>query len=232
MALILNIESATTMCSVALGKDGVCFDIEEVNDGYSHAEKLAVFADELLKRNDLSPSDLDAIAVSKGPGSYTGLRIGVSLAKGLCFGAEKPLIAIETLQAMCYHPKVKEAAAAMENALMCPMLDARRMEVYTALFDQNNDPITDVSPMILDETSFTEELQHHSIVFFGNGSEKFQSLCLAENSRFLNDIWPSASQMTLLSEKAYLEENYEDVAYFEPFYLKEFQATTPKKGLI
>jgi tRNA threonylcarbamoyladenosine biosynthesis protein TsaB len=232
MALILNIESATTMCSVALGKDGVCFDMEEVNDGYSHAEKLAVFADELLKRNNLSPSDLDAIAVSKGPGSYTGLRIGVSLAKGLCFGADKPLIAIDTLQEMCFNSSVQEAIASMDNPMLCPMLDARRLEVYTALFDQNNDPITDVSPMILDETSFAEELQNHSIVFFGNGSEKFQSLCLAENSRFLNDIWPSASQMTLLSEKAYLEESYEDVAYFEPFYLKEFQATTPKKGLI
>ena len=232
MALILNIESATTMCSVALGKDGVCFDLEEVNDGYSHAEKLAVFADELLKRNNLSTSDLDAIAVSKGPGSYTGLRIGVSLAKGLCFGAGKPLIAIDTLQEMCFNPIVQEATVSMDNPRLCPMLDARRMEVYTALFDQNNDPITDVSPMILDETSFTEELQNQSIVFFGNGSVKFESLCLDENSRFLNDIWPSASQMTLLSEKVYLEENFEDVAYFEPFYLKEFRATTPKKGLI
>jgi len=232
MALILNIESTTTMCSVALGKDGVCIDLEEVNDGYSHAEKLAVFANDVLKRNNLSSTDLDAVAVSKGPGSYTGLRIGVSLAKGLCFGAEKPLIAIDTLQEMCYHPQVKAAVSGLDKVLMCPMLDARRMEVYMALFDQDGNTVADASPVILDENAFANELQNHSIVFFGNGSEKFRSLCLDENSRFLNDIWPSASQMTLLSEKSYLEENYEDVAYFEPFYLKEFQATTPKKRMV
>ncbi len=232
MALILNIESATTMCSVALGKDGICIDLEELNDGYSHAEKLAVFADELLKRNSLSSSDLDAIAVSKGPGSYTGLRIGVSLGKGLCFGAQKPLIAIDTLQEMCFNPNVQQTIVSMDRPLLCPMLDARRMEVYTAFYDQNNDPVNEVSPVILDETSFAEELLNQSILFFGNGSEKFQPLCHAENCRFLKDVWPSASQMTLLSEKAYLEQNFEDVAYFEPFYLKEFQATTPKKGLV
>ena len=232
MALILNIESATTMCSVALGKDGVCIDFEEVNDGYSHAEKLGVFADELLKRNHFSPSDLDAIAVSKGPGSYTGLRIGVSLAKGLCFGADKPLIAIDTLKQMCLNSVVQDVISEIEDPVLCPMLDARRMEVYTALFDKEIESLNDISPVILDETSFAEELQKHTMLFFGNGSEKFKPLCLSQNGRFLNGIWPSASQMTSLSEKSYIEENYEDVAYFEPFYLKDFQATTPKKGIV
>lgn len=230
MALILNIESATTMCSVSLGKDGDCLDVLELNDGYSHAEKLAVFADQILKRNGVEMADLDAIAVSKGPGSYTGLRIGVSLAKGLCFGAQKPLVAVDTLRAMCLHSTVQDHLRKYNNLMLCPMLDARRMEVYAATFDSKLGTVEAVMPVILDELSFAEELTKHHVLFFGNGAVKFEPLSLHQNAHFLNDIWPSAAQMVSLSEKAYLAENYEDVAYFEPFYLKEFQATTPKRG--
>lgn len=229
MALILNIESATTMCSVALGKDALCIDSQEIDDGYSHAENLAVFVDEILKRNNLKVADLDAIAISEGPGSYTGLRIGVSLAKGLCYGGSVKLIAVSTLQQMCMHPEVVKELNFRKDGLLCPMLDARRMEVYTAVYDVGLKALLEPTNLILDEDSYQDHLKAEPVIFFGNGSDKFQEVMKKENAYFVKNVTPSAVQMVGLSEIKYLASEFEDVAYFEPFYLKEFQATTPRK---
>lgn len=229
MALILNIESATTMCSVALGRDGQLVDVMEVNDGYSHAENLAVFVDEILKKNQFKVSDLDAIAISEGPGSYTGLRIGVSLAKGLCYGGNVPLIAINTLQQMCMHPDVVKELNYRKDGLLCPMLDARRMEVYTAVYDVGLKAVLEPTNKILDETSYQEFLSAEPVIFFGNGSDKFKEISTNPSAYFVADVFPSATQMIGLSEMKFQQNQFEDVAYFEPFYLKEFQATTPRK---
>lgn len=229
MPLILNIESTTTACSVALANDGVVIAEEESNDGYSHAENLAVFVEKLLQRESLSTGDLDAIAVSQGPGSYTGLRIGVSLAKGLCYGAEKPLIAVDTLQQMCGHPSVVGVMKANENAWMCPMLDARRMEVYAAFYDHRFNEKRGAEAVVLDADTFAKELLERDIFFFGNGSDKFESVVASDRAHFIQDVWPSAGQMAPFSVLAFQQEQFEDAAYFEPFYLKEFQGTTPKK---
>lgn len=229
MALILNIESATTMCSVALGRDGQLVDVMEVNDGYSHAENLAVFVDEILKKNHLRVSDLDAIAISEGPGSYTGLRIGVSLAKGLCYGGNVPLISVNTLQQMCMSPEVVKELNFRKDGLLCPMLDARRMEVYTAVYDVGLKAVLEPTNKILDETSYQEFLSTEPVIFFGNGSDKFKEISTNPSAYFVADVFPSATQMIGLSEMKFQQNQLEDVAYFEPFYLKEFQATTPRK---
>lgn len=229
MALILNIESSTTMCSVALGRDGKLLDAEEVNEDYSHAEKLAPFADLLLRRNDIAPDELDAVAVSKGPGSYTGLRIGVSLAKGLCFGLSKPLIAVPTLQFMCLHPRVREQLNFYKDLLLCPMLDARRMEVYTAVYDAGLMPVVETHPKVLDNQSFAHLLEKEAMLFFGPGAEKFRMVVSHPGAMFVEGVWPSARQMVPLSEMRFSQGAFEDVAYFEPFYLKEFMSTQPRK---
>lgn len=228
-SIILNIESSTTNCSVALGRDGNCIELLEINDGYSHAEKLAPFVDQLLKSHQLKVSDLDAIAVSMGPGSYTGLRIGVSLAKGLCYSANKPLISVPTLQAMCLHPTVKKAVVNHQIKLMCPMLDARRMEVYTAVYDLGIDAMEEVQAKILDESSFEGLLNENAVLFFGSGSEKFNNIIKNENAYFADEVWPSAREMCFIAESKFEINAFEDVAYFEPYYLKDFMATTPKK---
>jgi tRNA threonylcarbamoyladenosine biosynthesis protein TsaB len=229
MALILNIESATTMCSVALAKDALCIDSQEIDEGYSHAENLAVFVDEILKRNNLKVTDLNAIAISEGPGSYTGLRIGVSLAKGLCYGGNVKLIAVSTLQQMCMHPDVVKELNFRKDGLLCPMLDARRMEVYTSVYDVGLKVLLEPTNLILDETSYESFLAEEPVIFFGNGSDKFQDVTKSESAYFVKNVTPSAIQMVGLSELKYQASHFEDVAYFEPFYLKEFQATTPKK---
>jgi len=231
MALILNIESSTTLCSVSLGKEGKVLDAKEVNEGYSHAEKLAPFVDELLSRNALQAADLDAVAVSMGPGSYTGLRIGVSLAKGLCFGLSKPLIAVPTLQLMCLHPAVYEQQTAFDNPLLCPMLDARRMEVYTAVYDTNLEPVAEVQAKVLDAGSFAGLLKAGAVLFFGPGAGKFETVVQSPNAHFIEGVWPSARQMAFLAEALYSDQAFRDVAYFEPFYLKEFVSTKPKNPL-
>ncbi len=228
MALILNIESSTTVCSVSLGQDGVVLFSREVDEGYSHAENLAVFVDEVLKAKGITTRELDAVSVSRGPGSYTGLRIGVSLAKGLCYGGEVPLLSIDTLQLMCLHPLVQKQFAEGE-AVLCPMLDARRMEVYAAIYDSTLHIQREVAPVILEEDSFQEELKNGKVIFFGNGSDKFRELVNHPNANFVAEVRPSALLMASLSEEAYQQSAFEDVAYFEPFYLKAFQGTTPKK---
>lgn len=229
MALILNIESSTTVCSVALARDGEVSVHREVNDGYSHAEYLAVFVDEVLKEAKVSLNDLDAIAVSRGPGSYTGLRIGVSLAKGLCYGSGKPLIAVDTLQQMCLHPNVRKEIDFLKDPMLCPMLDARRMEVYCAMYDIGLKQVRPFEAVVLDEGSFEKEMSEDGVLFFGNGSDKFNGVTKNPSAYFAKDVWPSALQMAPLAEIKCSAGEFEDVAYFEPFYLKAFQGTTPKK---
>ncbi len=217
MALILCIETATTNCSVALGRDGGILAIkEDYSDNYSHAERLHIFIEEILKENQLSPEDLDAIAVSKGPGSYTGLRIGVSAAKGLCFALNIPLISVSTLASLAH--QVGEE----EGDFIVPLLDARRMEVYTAGFTANKQPLFNTFAKILDENSYNEYFEKGKVTFIGNGVEKFEKICTHSNAKFLRDKLPSAAQMPSLAEKKYQEELFEDVAYFEPYYLKDF----------
>ena len=206
MALILNIDTSTTVCSVALAQDGKIIGIKESNEGLNHS----------------------VFAVSMGPGSYTGLRIGVSTAKGLCFGANKPLLAVPTLQALAR----SVADQLQENALYCPMLDARRMEVYTAFFDRDNHTILDTKAEIITADSFADLLAAQKVYFFGNGSEKVKSILASPNACFIDQVETSARHLVPLSEELYQQEQFVDTAYFEPFYLKDFIATVPKKKII
>lgn len=212
---ILNIETATKNCSVSLAKNGetvLCKEIAE--QGYSHAEKLHVFIDEILKETGISASDLKAIAVSKGPGSYTGLRIGVSAAKGLCYALGIPLISVDTLQVLAN-------TLSIENGLIVPMIDARRMEVYSAVFDANHNKIMEVQAEILTEESYAG--MSEEIYFVGDCQEKCKTVLTKDNFHFRNEIiFPSANEMSALSFEKFSKNEFEDVAYFEPFYLKDF----------
>lgn len=215
MIYILNIETATKNCSVSLAKNGetiLCREIAE--QGYSHAEKLHVFIEEILKETSVTVQDLKAIAVSKGPGSYTGLRIGVSTAKGLCYALDIPLISIDTLQVLAQQVSV-------EYGLIVPMIDARRMEVYSAIFDTNHTKIMEVQAEILTEESYAEMTE--PIYFIGDCQEKCKTVLIKDNFYFLPKIvFPSANEMSALSYRKFIKKEFEDVAYFEPFYLKDF----------
>ncbi|MFC7445698.1 MULTISPECIES: tRNA (adenosine(37)-N6)-threonylcarbamoyltransferase complex dimerization subunit type 1 TsaB [Mesoflavibacter] len=223
MAYILNIETATTNCSVSVAKDGKTIALkEDYDNGYSHAEKLHVYIDEVLKEVQIEKQQLDAIAVSKGPGSYTGLRIGVSAAKGLCFALDIPLIAVSTLEALAHQVKA-------ENGLIIPMLDARRLEVYSEIFNSDYQEVRAIEAQVLDENSFSEYLKERKVYFIGNGVKKTMDLITNKNAVFIEEKLPSANQMSLLSFEAYKKSNIQDVAYFEPFYLKDFVAVKSKK---
>lgn len=228
MALILNIDTSTSVCSVALAKNGKVIALKENNEGLNHSVLLGTYIDELLKETEITPHHLDAVAISMGPGSYTGLRIGVSMAKGLCFGAAKPLIAIPTLQALA----LSVSCRLQEDAWYCPMIDARRMEVYTAFFDKQNQTLIDTKAEIIDEHSFADLLANHKIYFFGNGSDKIKNILTAPNACYLEQVETSAAHMPEISEQHFAKKLFEDVAYFEPFYLKDFIATTPKKKVL
>ncbi len=218
MALVLNIETATTNCSVSLSKDGEILVLKEDNNaGYSHAEMLHVFIDEVFKISKLKPIDIDAIAVSKGPGSYTGLRIGVSSAKGLCFALNKPLLAIDTLASLARQVKI-------DKGFIVPMLDARRMEVYSAVFDSNYEKEREIKAEILDNNSFGNILNHSKVYFVGSGAEKTKTIIQHPNAVFIDGKLPSANEMAVLSEIKHKKSDTEDVAYFEPYYLKNFIA--------
>ena len=221
MAYILNIETSTKNCSVSIAQDGntlLCKEIAE--QGYSHAEKLHVFIEEILKETAITVQDLKAIAVSKGPGSYTGLRIGVSTAKGLCYALGIPLISIDTLQVLAKQVVV-------ENGLVVPMIDARRMEVYSAVFDTNHKKIMEVQAEILTEESYAEITE--AIYFIGDCQEKCKTVLTKNNFHFLPEIiFPSATEMSALSYEKFTKNDFEDVAYFEPFYLKDFLIAKPK----
>jgi tRNA threonylcarbamoyladenosine biosynthesis protein TsaB len=222
LAYILNIETATTNCSVSLSKDGKTIVLKEDYDkNYSHAERLHVYIDAVLKEAKLSPSDLNAIAVSKGPGSYTGLRIGVSAAKGLSYALGIPLISVSTLGALAYQVTIKKG-------VIIPMLDARRMEVYSAIFDSDYSQIRETQAQILDENAFVDYLEKSKVYFIGNGVKKTKVLINHPNVVFIEDKLPSANEMSLLAYNKYKISDTEDVAYFEPYYLKDFVALKPK----
>jgi tRNA threonylcarbamoyladenosine biosynthesis protein TsaB len=218
MSIILNIETATKNCSVALAKEGkiiACKEIAEKN--FSHAEKLHVFIEELLTENQLQFSDLSAIAVSQGPGSYTGLRIGVSSAKGFCYALNIPMIAIDTLQLIAKQIQI-------EDGIIIPMIDARRMEVFTAFYDKNHQQIRNTQAEIIDETSYQEISE--TIHLVGDGTEKFKNTLTDNKFIFHSDVvFPSAKQMTQLSFDKFIKNDFVDVAYFEPYYLKDFVLT-------
>ncbi|MCD4747612.1 MAG: tRNA (adenosine(37)-N6)-threonylcarbamoyltransferase complex dimerization subunit type 1 TsaB [Bacteroidales bacterium] len=236
MALILNIETSTIVCSVALSKDGKLIAFRESKEKNSHSEVITLFIEKIFKKANLNYSSIDAIAVSKGPGSYTGLRIGVSTTKGLCYALDKPLIAISTLQSMAYAISMKyiaENTHRKDDILFCPMIDARRMEVYSAIFDINNNIVRNIEAEIINDNSFTEYLKKGKIVFFGDGADKcITVLSQDKNAVFIKNVYPSACNMISLSENKFIKGQFEDIAYFEPFYLKDFIAGKPKvKGL-
>lgn len=222
MALVLNIETATTNCSVSLSKDGETLVLKEDNSsGYSHAETLHLFIDEVFKISEIKPTEIDAIAVSKGPGSYTGLRIGVSSAKGLCFALNKPLIAISTLESLAHQLQI-------DNGLIIPVLDARRMEVYSAIYNSKLELVRGIEADILTEESYNELLKTNKVYFIGNGVEKTKGLIQHPNAIYVEGKLPSANEMALLVEQKYKKSDTEDVAYFEPYYLKDFVALKKK----
>ncbi len=219
---ILNIETATTNCSVSLSKDGKTLVLKEDYDkNYSHAERLHVYINTVLKEAKVIQKNIDAIAVSKGPGSYTGLRIGISAAKGLCYALDKPLISVSTLEALAHQVKC-------ENGFIVPMLDARRMEVYSAVFNSNYNQIRDIQAQILNEDAFAEYLEKGKVYFIGNGVEKTKTLISHLNAIFIESKLPSSNEMSQLAYNKYKISDTEDVAYFEPYYLKDFVALKPK----
>lgn len=222
MIYILNIETATKQCSVSVSKNNELLALRELaEENFNHAEKLHVFIEEVISEAKIKLSDLNAVAVSKGPGSYTGLRIGVSSAKGLCYALGIPLIAIDTLQILAKQIQITEG-------VIQPMIDARRMEVFTASFDQNHRSISETSALVLDENSF--DTVEGKIYFVGDGAEKSESVLQNDRFVFYSDLkYPSAKEMVELSYQAFLNKHFEDVAYFEPYYLKDFMLTTKKK---
>ncbi|WP_026754617.1 tRNA (adenosine(37)-N6)-threonylcarbamoyltransferase complex dimerization subunit type 1 TsaB [Sediminibacter sp. Hel_I_10] len=220
MAYILNLETATTNCSVSLSYKGETLILKEDNSAnYSHAESLHVFITDVLKEAGIDKSKLDAISISKGPGSYTGLRIGVSAAKGLCFALDIPLISVSTLKSLASQLNI-------EKGCIIPMLDARRMEVYSAIFDADLKVLRNIEAQILDASSFQEVLSKGPVYFIGNGVEKTKTLISHDNAFFIDDKLPSAQQMSIIGYEKFKINDFEDVAYFEPFYLKDFLMKT------
>ena len=226
MACILHIETSTDVCSVALSEDGAILFTKEDFNGPQHAVTLGVFVDEVLSMADSHAKPIDAVALSCGPGSYTGLRIGASMAKGICYGRNLPLIALPTLKVMSVPILLMDELP--EDALLCPMIDARRMEVYAAIYDRALNPVKEVSADIITADSYAEYLREHPVYFFGNGAAKCKEVITHQNARFIDDIQPLARWMFPLADRAFLDGTFQDVAYFEPFYLKEFVATVAK----
>lgn len=224
MATILNLETATTNCSVSISRDGTVVGLVEENTAhYSHAEQLHLFMEEALKQASFSFQDLDAIAVSKGPGSYTGLRIGVSAAKGLCFSLDLPLISVPTLESMANQLRIAS------NEIIIPVLDARRMEVYSSVFDDAYKEIRATKAEIIDENSFAEYSDFQKVHVVGSGAEKCEEVLNRPNLHFYKEAVPSAKEMAMLAQKKFEASDFEDVAYFEPYYLKDFILQTKKR---
>lgn len=230
MSCILHIETSTDVCSVALSQDGVCLHEEIDTNGRRHAEILAPFVEEAVSFADSHAIPLDAVSVSAGPGSYTGLRIGVSTAKGLCYGRDLKLISIPTLKVLCT-PILLYREDIPDNALLCPMIDARRMEVYTAIYDRALHEVVPTDAVIVNENSFAEILDKQPVFFFGNGADKCRDTLKHPNAHFIEGIVPKASNMLPLAERALALNETEDVAYYEPFYLKQFVAGKSKNLL-
>lgn len=230
MSCILNIETSTNVCSVALSQDGVCL-YEDVNmEGPSHAQVLAGYVKNAVSFADSHAIPIDSIAISKGPGSYTGLRIGVSEAKGVAYGRDAKLLSVPTLKLLTV-PILLGHEELPEDALLCPMIDARRMEVYCALYDRALNEVVQTQALVIDSDSFKDYLDKQPIYFMGNGADKCVETIQHPNAHFIKNIVPRAKNMIPLAEMAMAKEQFEDVAYFEPFYLKEFVATKSKKLL-
>lgn len=229
MSCILHIETSTSVCSVSVSEDGLSIFSKEDHNGPSHAVSLGVFVDEALSFVDSHAMMLDAVAVSCGPGSYTGLRIGVSMAKGVCYGRNIPLIGLPTLEVLCVPVLLYHELP--EDALLCPMIDARRMEVYSAIYDCALNVKREIAADIVDESSYLNFLEEHPVYFFGDGALKCRDKITHPNAHFIENIEPLARMMFPLAEKCVAKQDFKDVAYFEPFYLKEFVASKPKKLL-
>lgn len=229
MACILHIETSTEVCSVAVSEDSHCIYHEEDHSGSNHAERLGSMVDEALSFTDNHAIPFDAVAVSCGPGSYTGLRIGVSMAKGLCYGRDLKLIAVPTLELLAVPVLLREGLE--DDALLCPMLDARRMEVYAAVYDRSLRAVRPVGADVVDADTYKEWLDAHPVYFFGNGAKKCMDVVNHPNAHYIDGIEPIARWMQPLAERRLLDGKTEDVAYFVPFYLKDFVALKPKKLL-
>jgi tRNA threonylcarbamoyladenosine biosynthesis protein TsaB len=232
--MILCLETSTSVCSVALNESCCTLALRESEKQNAHSEKITTFIKEVMDTAGIDYPQLDAVAVSKGPGSYTGLRIGVSTAKGICYAADLPLMAVDTLEAMAYGMKEKLGSQIGKNDLLIPMIDARRMEVYAAVFDANLNKIEDTAALIIDENSFADLRKEHHIWLFGDGAPKLIQLFENQhNISIIDGFKPSAAFMRPLAERALLNKDFVDVAYFEPFYLKDFIAGKPHvKGLV
>ncbi len=229
MACILHIETSTEVCSVAVSEDSHCIYHEEDHSGPNHAERLGSMVDEALSFTDSHAIPFDTVAVSCGPGSYTGLRIGVSMAKGLCYGRDLKLIAVPTLELLAVPVLLREGLE--DDALLCPMLDARRMEVYAAVYDRSLRAVRPVGADVVEADTYKEWLDAHPVYFFGNGAKKCMDVVNHPNAHYIDGIEPIARWMQPLAERRLLDGKTEDVAYFVPFYLKDFVALKPKKLL-
>lgn len=230
MALILNIETSTEVCSVSLSRDGSLLFATIEKNGPSHATLIGTFVDEALKVAENIGLKPDAVAISSGPGSYTGLRIGVSIAKGICYALGIPLISVSTLELMA--DTLINKLELSDDCLIRPVLDARRMEVYTALYDAKGKCLEEPNALIIDNESFSEELKKGYLYIAGNGSEKIRNVVLSENAKFETTLFPDAANMINIAERKFKQSLFENVAYFEPFYLKDFVATVPKNKVL
>lgn len=234
MSLILCIETGTDICSVGLSRDGELISLRESDEGRDHARNVALFVDELLRENDIAAEELSAVAVGMGPGSYTGLRIGVSFAKGLCYGLQIPLVAVGSLDSMVQVAREDHDAGIIDvdnwsDVVLCPMVDARRMEVYTQMFDTQGQPLNEVKAEIVTEESFKEWRNERQLVIFGNGAAKCREVL--NDATYIN-VTPSARGLAALAHQRFEAGQTEDIAYFEPFYLKDFIIIPSKKKLL
>ena len=229
MSTILHIETSTEVCSVAVSEDSQVIFQQDDHSGPNHAERLGTMVDEALSFTDNHAIPFDAVAVSCGPGSYTGLRIGVSIAKGICYGRDLKLIAIPTLELLCVPVLLREIPE--EDALLCPMLDARRMEVYAGIYTRALKPVREIGADVVTAETYKSYLDEHPVYFFGNGAQKCMETINHPNAHLIEGIEPLAKWMQPLAERRYLNEQLEDVAYFVPYYLKDFIAKMPKKLL-
>ena len=230
MSCILNIDTSTDVCSVAVSQDGACIYYDEDKTGPNHAEKLGVFVDEAMSFADSHAIPFDAVAVSCGPGSYTGLRIGVSMAKGVCVGQDLKLVAVPTLELLCV-PVLLRHDDMEDNALLCPMIDARRMEVYAAIYDRSLREVREIGADVVTADTYREYLDRGPVYFFGNGAAKCMDVINHPNAHLIEGIVPEAQWMFPLAEKRIAQERHEDVAYCVPHYLKDLDSKTPKKLL-
>ena len=229
MACILHIDTSTEVCSVAVSEDSHVIFEQQDDMGHNHAEKIGTFVDEALSFTDNHAIPFDAVAVSGGPGSYTGLRIGVSMAKGICYARNLKLISVPTLELLCVPVLLRELVE--EDALLCPMIDARRMEVYAGIYDRALKPVREVSADVVDADTYRKWLDERPVYFFGGGAKKCMEAISHPNARYIDGIKPLAKWMQPLAERRLMNDQTENVAYYEPFYLKDFVAKMPKKLL-